>query len=57
MSRKDYVAIAEILKRHHDVEEMDKETLISVAKNLAHVFKANNQRFDTERFLNACGIK
>lgn len=45
MSKKDYIAIARILK--------NSETLEEVRLRLVVLFKENNPRFDPERFLKA----
>lgn len=51
MTRKDYVKIAEILRN----EQADSNIIDSFAKML----KADNERFNTSRFINACitGVK
>jgi hypothetical protein len=55
MTRKDYITIAEIIKRHKDVYEMDNKTLQSVMESMATVFQACNDRFDLVKFVKACG--
>lgn len=48
MSRKDYVRIAAIIKaRGSDVD---------LANDFADLFEEDNERFDRERFLTACGV-
>jgi hypothetical protein len=51
MTRKDYVKIAEILRN----EQADNNLIDSFCKML----KADNERFNTSRFINACitGVK
>lgn len=56
MTRKDYIAIAEIIRRHKEVYDMDGATLASVAESLATLARADNERFDEERFYAACGM-
>jgi hypothetical protein len=64
MSRKDYVATAEIIneaiRRNPVVPEGQIDTAFNavreVAENLATMFKRDNGRFDRTRFLNACGV-
>lgn len=58
LSRKDYVAVAEVFK--YRVENAGNETELLaaelIADDIAKVFKADNSRFDTNRFLTACGF-
>lgn len=61
VTRKDYKAIAEIIKQEYtrfdNTGEDDYEghhTLLCVVAKLAHYFAANNPRFDREKFLQAC---
>lgn len=49
MSRKDYVAIANLIAD----SSSDKK---AIAEELASMFKADNPRFDCARFLEACGL-
>jgi hypothetical protein len=55
MTRKDYVATAEILSDWADV--MDYETLYALAKDFADYFSSDNERFDRKRFFSAVGIE
>jgi hypothetical protein len=55
MTRKDYVATAEILSDWADV--MDYETLYALAKDFADYFAGDNERFDRSRFYNAVGVE
>ena len=65
MSRKDYVSAAVIIKEQWDYSrtleksqgEAVRAVLDSVASNLATMFRIDNERFDRDRFLTACGIK
>jgi hypothetical protein len=55
MTRKDYVATAEILSDWSDV--MEYETLYALAKDFADYFAKDNERFDRSRFYNAVGVE
>jgi hypothetical protein len=62
MTRKDYVKIARVLALHMQVAtEMGagerKETIEDLAGDLAYMLKADNPRFDRDKFLAACGVK
>jgi hypothetical protein len=48
LSKKYYEDIARILRGHKDINDLIYE--------LATYFSVDNPRFDTERFLRACGI-
>ena len=55
MTRKDYVAVASAM--HHAYMTCDKphlKTWVAAVMCLADTFKADNPRFDSERFVNAC---
>lgn len=59
MSKKDYVLIANAIKEIADYKTVDVSAMVAieeVAKNLADTFKSQNSRFDTNRFLTACGF-
>ena len=64
MTRKDYELIAEAIKDvglfyHLDGEPMRSDAevvLYSVAMELARELRAENTRFDRQRFLTACGL-
>ena len=64
MTRKDYELIAEAIKDvglfyHLDGEPMRSDAevvLYSVAMELARELRAENPRFDRQRFLTACGL-
>lgn len=63
MSKKDYVAIAAILKcKIENASAADEPTklyrngVISTAFDLAGYFAASNDKFDRARFLKACGV-
>ena len=54
MSRKDYIAIAKILKKcRHGVSTASQTKL---AEDLCELFLFDNERFDSEKFLEACGL-
>ena len=65
MTKKDFKAIADVIKYHIDSNSDDpqfsidrncKLTLESLAQDLAVVFASDNPRFDQDRFLEACGL-
>lgn len=56
MTRRDYEAVADIIRRHKEVYEMDGATLVSVAESLATLFGAGNPAFSPDRFYEACGM-
>ena len=54
MSRKDYIAIAQILKKcKHGISTASQT---NVAEELCELFLVDNERFDSEKFLEACGL-
>lgn len=59
MTRKDYVAIAAAIRR--EVEQWPEHgthwnMARAIADSVAAAMKADNPRFDRERFLSACGF-
>ncbi len=52
MSKKDYIKIADAIKH----AAMDDKARYSVAYVLAQTFKVDNDRFDYDRFMKACGV-
>jgi len=58
MTRKDYIKIAAILKRHRDsiLELTEDDILDAIAFDLAYLFQEDNPRFDEERFYEAAGV-
>ncbi len=58
MSRKDYVAIAEAIRAETDEWSSREQAnaVYFVAKRLARKFQQDNNRFDTSRFMAACGF-
>jgi hypothetical protein len=60
MTRKDYVLIADTLANlMQDFNNCgdDSVSLSLVAEELARALQADNDRFDSARFLTACGVK
>lgn len=55
MTRKDYVATAEILSDVADV--IDDVVLYALAKDFSDYFASDNPNFDRTRFFRAVGIK
>lgn len=56
MTKKDYVAIAEVISGWTISGPAEREQSRAIAEKLAVVFKRDNPRFDRARFLAACGI-
>lgn len=63
MTKKDYIAIAKVVKEEYErysPEDPERicvlESLETIAINLAGVFSSDNPRFDRARFLQACGV-
>jgi len=68
MTRKDYLLIAEALRRTHNLidvtatgnEQVEAERHIAVevaSRYLADALASDNAAFDRERFLTACGVE
>ena len=54
MSRKDYIAIANIIRKcKHGISTASQQKL---AEELCELFLFDNERFDSEKFLEACGL-
>ena len=53
MSRKDYIAIAAVLKS----QMLLAPYVALVANDLCEIFKTDNPAFNRDRFLAACGIQ
>jgi hypothetical protein len=51
MTRKHFKAVAEILKTVEDAQERDR-----LAQEFCKLFACVNPRFDSTRFLGACGL-
>ena len=66
MSRKDYVRVAQILKSHKQQEQecvrdggassTPDEIFYRLAYSFADMFRADNDRFDWDRFREACSV-
>jgi len=54
MTRKDYVAVSNILSNYQDV--MDSDDFYELVMDFGKMLKLDNTRFDLSRFLIACGI-
>ena len=54
MTRKDYVAVAEILSDYKEVIEFDE--YYQMVLDFGKMMKLDNTRFDLSRFVMACGI-
>ena len=54
MTRKDYVAVAQILSNYQDV--MDSDDYYEMVMDFGKMMKLDNIRFDLSRFMLACGI-
>ena len=56
-TRKHFEAVAAILKAQ-DTENYDVfKAVREIARNMADVFQASNERFDRNRFMQACGFE
>jgi hypothetical protein len=55
MTRKDYELVAGVLKNLGD-QTQNWQAVTLAATHLARAFEAQNDRFDAERFFNACGL-
>ena len=53
ITKKDYKAIAEIIEEHL----RNKEVCLPFANELADYFEKDNEKFDKDRFLKACGVE
>ena len=54
MTRKDYVAVSEILSNYQDV--IDSDDYYEMVMDFGKMMKLDNTRFDLSRFMIACGI-
>ena len=54
MTRKDYVAVSNILSNYQEV--MDSDDFYEMVMDFGKVMKLDNDRFDLSRFVMACGI-
>jgi len=53
MTRKDYIKVAEILKRARDVEGENEGTINYIGNDLCRMFIEDNSGFDTDKFWSA----
>ena len=56
MTRKDYVATAEILKNFHDHYSVSDADFITLVYDFADMFAADNPNFHEVKFMQACGL-
>ena len=62
MSKKDYIVLAGVLSQYNkamqaiDYKITGRAMMSELTITLTHALKADNPRFDVERFLIACGI-
>ena len=54
MTRKDYVAVSDILSNYQEV--MDSDDYYQMVVDFGKMMKLDNIRFDLSRFMIACGI-
>jgi len=54
MTRKDYVAVSNILADYQEV--MDSDDFYEMVMDFGKMMKLDNDRFDLSRFVMACGI-
>ena len=65
LTKKDFKAVAEIIKRQSTPRESDDVIIAIMARNIGQVyaseladyFATQNPHFDRERFMAACGLK
>lgn len=60
MTKKHFKAIAEIIKRHCDLQNIDsavEETVCDIISDLSDFLATTNPLFDRTKFLDACGIE
>ncbi len=59
MSKKDYILIARVIKQNTDYQ-LQSKAQVTALKNLAfdfsHILHLDNAKFDSAKFLSACGI-
>lgn len=54
MTRKDYIAVSEILSDYQEV--MDADEYYEMVMDFGKYMRLDNERFDLSRFMIACGI-
>lgn len=61
MSKKNYVAIAAIIQNARantsPEDKVAREAITYIASDLARVFARDNSRFNSDKFLRACGLE
>lgn len=59
MSKKDYVAVARIISNTRELCQAKeaREATTYIASDLAREFVKDNPRFDSDKFLRACGLE
>ena len=60
MTRKHYVAIAEVIEKARTQVHLNKqhmETVEKIVADLIEIFSKDNPEFDANRFKKACGVK
>lgn len=57
MTKKDYIAIAKILKDAQELSGGKGEAVIAIGQDLADLFKQDNSAFDRARFMDAAGLR
>ena len=56
MTRKDYVATAEILKTYHENISNNENDFINLVYDFADMFANDNPDFQEKKFVQACGL-
>lgn len=56
MTKKDYILIALVFKDARNDEVVESPAIDCLALRMARCLKLANPRFDTDKFLNACGV-
>jgi hypothetical protein len=56
MTRKDFELIARVIKAQR-APHNDSATLDELTREFAYALEETNPRFDTHRFIEACGVK
>ena len=57
MTRRHFIRAAEIVKAMVDADNINSKSAHLVADAFIDLFSAYNDRFDTDRFLIACGLQ
>lgn len=56
MTKKDYIAISQVLLHAMNREDTAEDMRQHIAKELASLLQRDNGSFDRDRFLAACGV-